>query len=179
MNNIESALASAQVLADYVGQGLADNPANQNLAKGVAESLKKLIVKAFDDLSSAQPATETAPSAESMLKIKSGDKLNFTTVSAFRVADFKSGVSGKRKWNKTTFVCVADNGAELENTRYVLWEQTVLKVGDRVKAVLDSNPQNNKLRDQLLKGFTVSKVTPKGATKFNKNYDEITIKFTK
>ena len=181
MTNLQLALTSAGVLADFVGNGLADDPANQTLAKDVAESLKKLIVKATADLSSAEPLVSPATAelynaklsqAPKMrnIEIVENDVLDYLYANEWRVFAFNSGRSGTRKWHKTTFK------AEREEMRFVLWEETPLKKGDWIKDLLPSHPFRQRIQNKC---FEVKKVTKKGATKFNEHFDEITIKFCK
>lgn len=177
MKNIELALTSAGVLADYVGKGLADDPANQTLAKNVAEALKKLIVKATEEITSAEPLTklDLPPMTQEARKagdveLREGDVLDYLYAFEWSAWDIHSGMSGTRKWHKTTFK------APNEETRYVLWEETPLKKGEWIKDLLPSHPFRNRIRSKC---FEVKKVTKKGATKFNKTFDEITIKFCK
>lgn len=188
--NIEKALTTAGVLADYVDNGLADNPANQTLAKDVAESLRKLIVKATADLCSAEPlvspataerynaklsqastsAPKMAPRKAGDIEIKEGDVLDYLYAIEWSTWDFHSGMSGSRKWHKTTFK------APNSDMRFVLWDETPLKKGEWIKDLLPSHPFRQRIQNKC---FEVKKVTKKGATKFNKTFDEITIKFCK
>ena len=179
MTNLQLALTSAGVLADFVGNGLADDPANQTLAKDVAESLKKLIVKATEELSSAEPPTtqeavvqplKIAPRKAGDIEIMENDVLDYLYANEWSAWDFHSGMSGTRKWCKTTFK------APNSETRFVLWEETPLKKGDWIKDLLPSHPFRQRIQSKC---FEVRKVTKKGATKFNKTFDEITIKFCK
>ena len=141
-----------------------------------------MIVKATEELSSAEPLTkldlppmtkETIPMAPRKagdIEIKEGDVLDYLYAIEWSTWDFHSGMSGSRKWHKTTFK------APNSDMRFVLWDETPLKKGEWIKDLLPSHPFRQRIQSKC---FEVKKVTKKGATKFNKTFDEITIKFCK
>ena len=193
---IEKVFVTASSLAQYVENGLADDPTRSAQCKALAQELEKLIVNAEDSKEFAfikdgfenmkvglkQVAEQMTARDTSKADVPRALPTNHPVALGvgaqirpnheFTDMDVKTGTTTEgRSYVKTTFRSADRN---LKNVRFTIWEDLTRHdriehnskqyCGFRIKAIHD------------LTRFQITKITPIGESKFNQNFDDVTVK---
>ena len=197
--DIEKVFVSASTLAQYVQNGLADDPTRSAQCKELAQELEKLIVNAenskefqliadgFENMKVGLKQVAQGLTARDTSKADVKRELKPNHPVALGVGAFldpkevfeelvvsKGNTSEGRAYVKTTF-----RSPQMRKVRFTIWEDVTLDkrvlVGSNIMPPLPHGTFHIDLVHDLAR-LKITKIVPIGESKFNQNFDDITVK---